>query len=375
MRVLIAPQEFKGTLTARQAADAVAKGLRDSLAGIEIDTLPLADGGPGTLDALVQSTGGRYMESAVHDPLGRPLRARWAILGGGLTGAIEMATASGLVLLQPEERDPRVTSSFGTGELVLAALEQNVREIIVGAGGSATNDGGAGMAQALGARFVDEGGRDLAPGGSELIRLERIDVSAFDSRVGRTSMVVATDVTNPLCGENGASIVYGPQKGASRRVAQELDRALERYAQIIKRDLARDVADIPGSGAAGGLVAGLIAFCDATVRSGFEVIAEAVRLDDRIAKASTVITGEGRIDRQTPFGKTPSGVASACRRLGVSVIAVAGQVADPEAAALFDATFDLASIAPSPESAISDASEYLERLAREHVAPWLLRQV
>jgi glycerate kinase len=218
------------------------------------------------------------------------------------------------------------------------------------------------MAQALGARFVDEGGRDLAPGGSELIRLERIDVSAFDSRVGRTSMVVATDVTNPLCGENGASIVYGPQKGASRRVAQELDRALERYAQIIKRDLARDVADIPGSGAAG-------------VRSGFEVIAEAVRLDDRIAKASIVITGEGRIDRQTPFGKTPSGVASACRRLGVSVIAVAGQVADPEAAALFDATFDLASIAPSPESAISDASEYLERLAREHVAPWLLRQV
>jgi glycerate kinase len=374
MRVLVAPQEFKGTLTAQEAADAIARGLQSALPDLQIETLPLADGGPGTVGVLVDATKGSYVESDVHDPLGRPLlHARWGLLGRKRAGtaAIEMAAASGLVLLTPRERDPRVTTTYGTGELILEALNRGCSEIVVGVGGSATNDGGAGMAQALGARLLDGDGNDLPFGGAALARLARIDAAPLDDRVTTRSFVVAVDVRNPLCGPEGASVVYGPQKGASPELALDLDRALAHYAEIVARDLGVDVANVPGSGAAGGLAAGLIAFCRAIVRSGFDVVAGTVDLERHIAGKDVVVTGEGRIDSQTPFGKTSAGVAAACRRHGINVIAVAGQIADPAQASLFDATFDVSTIAQSPEAAMRDARELLERLAFENVSTWL----
>jgi glycerate kinase len=366
MRVLVAPQEFKGTLTAREAAAAIAAGLRRALPDAEIDVLPLADGGPGTVAVLVEAMGGRYIETDVHDPFGRPLRARWGALPGR-TAAIEMAAASGLVLLRPDERDPRRASTHGTGELVRAALDAGSRRIIVGVGGSATNDGGAGMAQALGARLTGAGGRDLPPGGAALAQLERIDVSALDARLGETEVTVAADVTNPLCGPDGASLVYGAQKGASDAVARELDEALANYARVIERDLGIRVADVPGAGAAGGLAAGLIAFCGATVRPGFDVVAEAVDLRARIAGAGVVVTGEGRLDRQTAFGKTTAGVARLARVAGTPVVAIAGSVERGSEA--FDAVFALVDGGTEQEAFERPAA--LLELAAEQAGAWI----
>jgi glycerate kinase len=362
MRILVAPQEFKGSLTAKEAAAAIARGLRRALPAAPIDALPLADGGPGTVEALVDATGGSYREATCHDPLGRPIVARWGVLGDGATAAIEMAGASGLLLLSEAERDPRATSTFGTGELVRAALDAGHRRIIVGAGGSATNDGGAGLAQALGALLLDADGGDLPSGGAALASLARIDVSGLDARLADCDVTVATDVLNPLCGPDGASLLYGPQKGATAEVARALDAALAHYAAVIERDLGIDVRDVRGAGAAGGLGAGLIAFCHAQVRPGFEVVAEAVGLSQRIARADAVITGEGRLDRQTGFGKTPGGVARAARRAGKRVIAVVGS-ADPGAAAAFDAVYALTDVAASTADAIERADELLEGLA------------
>ncbi len=371
MRILVAPQQFKGSLSAGEAAEAIADGLRRALPGVELDLLPLADGGPGTVEALVEASGGRFREFSVHDPLGRPVRARWGALGAQgeqntATAVIEMAAASGLALLRPQERDPRKTSTFGTGELLRAALDAGQRRIIVGVGGSATNDGGAGLAQALGARLLDAEGSDLPPGGASLARLARIEAAGLDPRLGRAEVIVAADVTNPLCGPQGASLVYGPQKGASEEVAPELDAALARYAEIVRRDLGVDVADVPGAGAAGGLAAGLIAFCGAQVRPGFEVVAEAVGLADRVAGADVVATGEGRLDRQTAFGKTAAGVARAAREAGKPVVALVGSVEEgyeEEAAGLFDAVFALTDGGLSLDDAIARAADLLSAAA------------
>jgi glycerate kinase len=362
MRILVAPQEFKGSLTAREAAAAIARGLREALPDAGIDVLALADGGPGTVEVLVEATAGSYAEAPCHDPIGRAMLARWGVLGDGETAVIEMAAASGLAVLRPSERDPRVTSTYGTGEIVDAALDAGHRRIIVGAGGSATNDGGAGVAQALGAHLLDEGGRELPPGGEALASLARIDVSALDARLAEADITVATDVLNPLCGPDGASKLYGPQKGAAPEVAKELDAALAHYADVIEHDLGIDVRDVPGAGAAGGLGAGLIAFCHAEVRQGFEVVAEAVGLAERIARADVVITGEGRLDRQTAFGKTPEGVARAAREAGKRVIATVGS-AEAGATGSFDAVYPLTDVAASFDDAIRRAGELLEGLA------------
>jgi glycerate 2-kinase len=373
VRVLVAPQEFKGTLTGREAAEAIVRGLRSSLPDVQIDSVSLADGGPGTVEALVEATGGRYIEADAHDPLGRPVRARWGTLGGDRQGTaiIEMAAASGLVLLAPDERDPRVTSTFGTGELISDALDHGCPEIVLGVGGSATNDAGAGMAQALAARLLDAAGQHLPPGGAALAELDRIDVSQLDPRLRSSTFTVATDVTNPLCGPAGASLVYGPQKGATPQVAEELDRALDHFARTVERDLGIDVRDVPGAGAAGGLGAGLIAFCSATVRSGFDVVAEAVDLERRIVESDVVITGEGRLDSQTSFGKTAAGVSRLARGAGRPVALVAGQVLDSPAQGTFDATFELAAIAPSLDDAMKQAGELLESLSATRVAAWV----
>jgi len=381
MRILVAPQEFKGTLSAREAAEAIALGLRRSLPDAELDLLPLADGGPGTVEALVEATAGRYVETEVHDPLGRPVRARWGALGdgrtapssasGGLrTSVIEMAAASGLVLLRPEERDPQRASTSGTGELLRAALDAGYRRVIAGVGGSATNDGGAGLAQALGARLLDEHSSDLPPGGAALARLDRIDVAGLDGRLQETEVIVAADVTNPLCGPDGASLVYGPQKGASEAIARELDAALAHYAEVVRRDLGVDVAGIPGAGAAGGLAAGLIAFCGAELRPGFDVVAEAVGLAERLRRADLVVTGEGRLDRQTAFGKTTAGVARLAREAGKPIVAVVGSVADADAARPFDAVFALTPGLATPEEAIERAAE-LVAAAGEQAGAWV----
>ena len=338
MRILVAPQEFKGSLTAQEAAAAIVRGIFAGLPDAEVVALPLADGGPGTVDVLVRATRGDFRESPAHDPLGRPLKARWGVLGDGHTAVIEMAATSGFVLLNEEERDPTRATTAGTGELLLAALDARFRRIIVGMGGSATNDGGAGLAQALGVRLFDANGRDLSPGGAALAGLHRIDVSGLDPRISDTEVIAATDVQNSLCGADGASLVYGPQKGASNTVARRLDAALGRYAEVIERDLGIIVADVPGAGAGGGLGAGLVAFCGASIEPGFDVIAEAVDLHTAIGRADVVITGEGRLDRQSAFGKTTSGVSRLARAAQTPVVALAGEI-DQDMRDVFDAAF------------------------------------
>ena len=338
VRVLIAPQELKGTLTAVEAGSAIARGLAARFPGWHYDVLPMADGGPGTTDALLTALGGEPRLTRAHDPLMRPIDAPWGVLPQG-RGVIECAAASGLLRLQTSELDPRRASSYGTGELISAALEEGLRDLIIGLGGSATNDGGAGMAQALGFRLIDSAGNDLPPGGAALARLAHIDPASAHAGLNELRCVGATDVTNPLCGPTGASAVYGPQKGADTAAIEELDAALQHFADVLKRDLGVDVADMPGAGAAGGLGAGLIAFLGAELRSGARVVGEAAGIAERIAKADLVITGEGRLDHQTQYGKTPQYVASLARGAGTPVLCIAGTLGEgyESSAALFDA--------------------------------------
>jgi glycerate kinase len=331
MRIVIAPQEFKGSLAASQAAAAMADGARRALPEAKLETVPMADGGPGTVEAVVEASGGRTVTATVQDPLGRPVAAQWGIVEGQTAvpvrrGVIEMAAAAGLWRLAKEERDPRVTSTYGVGQLALAALDAGCWRLIIGLGGSATNDGGAGMAAALGVRFVDAEDHELAPGGAALARLERIDVSGLDQRLRDCEVVAATDVTNPLCGPEGASLMYGPQKGAGPEAARELDAALRCYGEIVERDVGVEVLDVPGAGAAGGLGAGLIAFLRARIEPGVDVVARTVRLRERLRGADLVLTGEGRLDGQTGYGKTVAGVARIAAADGVPVIAVAGSL-------------------------------------------------
>jgi glycerate kinase len=323
MRIIAAPQEYKGTLTAREAAEAMGEGARRAVPNAIIEPVPMSDGGPGLVEAILSSAGGRPRRALVEGPFGRVIEAQWALLDDG-TAIIESAAAAGLSLLAKDERDPRATSTFGVGQLILAALEERCERIIVGIGGSATNDGGAGMAVALGARFVDASGEMLTPGGAALAQLDRIDVSELDTRLSQTLVVAAADVTNPLCGPEGASLVYGPQKGASPEVARDLDSALHRYADVLERDVGVSVHLTLGAGAAGGLGAGLIAFARAEVQPGFDVVANAMRLRERIKGADLLLTGEGRLDGQTGSGKTVAGIARMAAGSGVPVLVVPG---------------------------------------------------
>lgn len=326
MRVLIAPQEFKGSLTAVEGAAAIQQAVQAILPDAEIDSAPVADGGPGTVEAIVHAAGGRTSIARVDGPLGSPVDARWGRIDEGRTAVIEMAAASGLTLLRPDELDPRRASTHGTGQLIKHALDAGVERILIGVGGSATNDGGAGMAEALGAVFLDEDGQRLPPGGAALSRLAMIRVDGLNRRLGEIDMTVLCDVQNPLLGPEGASAVYGPQKGADAACVAELDRALANVAAVLERDLDARVAEIPGAGAAGGLAAGLMAFCGATLQSGFAAVSEAVRLSERIARADLVITGEGRLDTQSAYGKTVAGVAELALQADVPCLAVAGLI-------------------------------------------------
>src|SRR5690606_515448 len=293
---------------AKEVAAAIAAGVRKVWPDARIDCVPLADGGEGTVEALVEATGGRFVQARVTGPLGEPVEAVYGLLGDGETAVIEMAAASGLPLVPPDRRDPARATTRGTGELIRAALDRGCRRLIIGIGGSATNDGGAGMAQALGVSFRGRHGRVLPLGGLALRELEAIDLSGLDPRIRETEIVAACDVDNPLYGPRGASAVYGPQKGATPELVEALDQALRRYAEVLYRDLGIDVQAIPGSGAAGGLGAGLVALLGAQLKPGIELVLEALDFRRRLEGADLVIAAEGGVDRQTAFGKAPSGV-------------------------------------------------------------------
>src|SRR5213082_1514998 len=322
MRIIIAPQSLKGSLTAAEAGQTIASGIETVYPEAEIDIVPMADGGEGTVQALVDATGGRIVEQTVTGPLGEPVTAFFGLLGDGRTAAIEMAACAGLPLVPPALRDPRITTTYGVGELILAALDQGCRHFIIGIGGSATNDGGAGMAQALGAALLTKDGKAIERGGAALATLSHISLDTLDPRLQQCTVQVACDVTNPLCGPTGASAVYGPQKGATPEMVAQLDTALAHYAQIIERDLGKSVSDIPGSGAAGGLGAGLITFLHATLRPGAQIVLEAVHLEERLRTADLVITAEGQIDAQTAYGKSVGAVAEIAKRYELPVVAL-----------------------------------------------------
>lgn len=326
-KFLLAPDSFKGSLTAAEAADAMAAAIRQVQPDAEMILMPLADGGEGTVEALVLATGGRRQTAVVTGPLGEPVEASFGLLGpNSETAVVEMAAVAGLLLVPPDRRDPRHTTTYGVGELLRAAANSGVRRIVIGLGGSATNDGGAGAMQALGVRFLDAAGTSLPTPitGGDLARLFQID--AANLRLPAVEFVIASDVTNPLLGPNGASAVYSPQKGADAAIVAELEVSLANYAAILRRDVGKDVADLPGAGAAGGLGAGLMVFLDARMQSGIDLVLDAAGFDEKAIGADWLLTGEGRIDAQTLHGKTISGVLNRCRQLGIPVIAFGGSV-------------------------------------------------
>jgi len=328
MKIVVAPDSFKGSLTAVEVSDAIEQGIREIFPEAEIVKIPMADGGDGTVQCLVNATGGKILEEKVVSPLGNEVSAHYGILGDEKTAVIEMAAASGLTLVPENKRNPLITTTYGTGQLIKAALDQGCRNMIIGIGGSATNDGGAGMLQALGVKLLDREGEEIGFGGGELKKISRIDINLLDNRLSNAKVLVASDVNNPLCGPKGAARIYGPQKGATPEVIKELDESLAYFAEIIKRDLNKDIKDIPGAGAAGGLGASLMAFLDAELRPGIEIIIEIVKLEQAIKDADLVITGEGKIDSQTIYGKAPIGVAKIAKKYNVPVIAVAAIIGD-----------------------------------------------
>jgi len=348
MRIIVAPDSFKGSVSALGVAEAMARGIHEVFPDAEVLKVPIADGGEGTVEALVAATGGRLVHSQVRGPLGESVRAHWGVSGDGTTAFLEMASASGLPLVPKELRNPCITTTFGTGELMKAALDAGLRKLVVGIGGSATNDGGTGMARALGVRFLDAEGRDLPEGGAALAKVTRIDLSGLDARLAESSILVACDVDNPLCGLRGASAVYGPQKGATPEMVAELDAALDVFATVAARDSGRDVALLPGAGAAGGLGAGLLFFTPASLRPGVSIVLETTGFEALVETADLVITGEGRTDFQTAMGKAPVGVAAVARRHGVPVICLSGGLGDGADEVLAHGIDALGSTAPGP---------------------------
>jgi len=328
LKIVIAPDSFKGNLTASQVASFIEEGVRRVCPEAEILKVPMADGGEGTLQSLIDATGGRIVVEEVLGPLGQRVKAEYGILGDCETAVIEMAIASGLSLVPANRRNPLLTTTYGTGELIIAALNEGCRRIIVGIGGSATVDGGAGMAQALGAKLLNSQGAQIGFGGGSLPDLEKIDVSKIDPRANGVQIIVASDVKNPLLGSSGAASIYGPQKGATPDMVKTLEEGLRNFSAIIRRDLGKDIKDIPGAGAAGGLGAGFMAFLDAKVASGVDTVIEITRLAEKLKDTDLVITGEGRMDRQTIYGKTPIGVAKIAKKYGVPVVAIVGEASE-----------------------------------------------
>lgn len=369
-RYLCAPDSFKESLTAMEAARAMAQGSENADHDAEVRCLPMADGGEGTARALVDATGGSMHAVPVHDPLGRPVEGHFGLLADGTTAVVETAEASGLALLEAKERNPLIASSYGTGELMLAAVRSGAKRIIVGLGGSATNDAGAGLLQALGVRLLDKNGNDLAHGGAALANLTTIDISTMDPALKNVAITAACDVTNSLTGPTGASAVFGPQKGASKDDVATLDAALAHFAQVIDSQLGVAVNDVPGAGAAGGIGAALKGFLNAEFRPGIAIVIEQSGLDAAAQWADVVFTGEGSIDSQTKFGKTPAGVAATAKRHGKPVIAVAGHIGtgiDELHEVGIDVVFGIAPGAASLSELLADAAANVTRTTEQIV--------
>ena len=366
MKVVIAPDSYKGCLSALEVAKAMERGVLSVFPSAEVRKIPIADGGEGTVAALVTATNGQLRQTEVTDPLGNKIIAHWGVLGDGRTAVIEMAAASGLPLVPKEKRDPRFTTTFGTGELIQAALAEGLPKIIIGIGGSATNDGGTGMARALGVRFLNAAGQEVAAGGGSLAEICQIDTTGLDLRLKNTEIVVACDVDNPLCGTRGASAVFGPQKGATPEMVQQLDAGLAKYASCARQATGRDVAEKAGAGAAGGLGAGLMFFTPAQLKPGVEIVLDAVGFSDIVRDADFVITGEGRTDFQTAFGKAPVGVAKVAKTHGVPVFCISGGLgdgADDVLAQGIDAVMSICDRPLSLEECMSAGAQLIEPAA------------
>lgn len=371
MKIVIAPDSYKECLSALQVAISIESGFREIFPDAIYIKVPVADGGEGTVEAMVEATEGRRVTTTVLGPLGEPVEAFYGLTGDGTTAVIEMAAASGLALVPPHLRNPLNTTSYGTGQLIRSALDAGARRFILGIGGSATNDGGAGMLQALGVRLLDDQGQEIDRAGRGLGKLARIDMSAFDARLGDSVIDVACDVDNPLCGVRGASAIFGPQKGATPEMVQQLDGYLQNFASITRRDLGVEMADLPGAGAAGGMGAAMFAFLKGRLRPGSEIVTEAVGLDALVRDADIVVTGEGRIDGQTAFGKTPVGVARVAKRYNKPVIAIGGSLR-PDVDAVFAHGIDaVSSVLYRPctvDEALTEGNENLRRTARNIAA-------
>ncbi|MEG0263909.1 glycerate kinase [Citrobacter freundii] len=371
MKIVIAPDSYKESLSALEVATAIEQGFREIWPDADYVKIPVADGGEGTVEAMVAATAGRLVHVDVTGPLGSSVQAFYGLSGDARSAFIEMAAASGLALVPVDSRDPLKTTSRGTGELIRHALDAGVEHIVIGIGGSATNDGGAGMVQALGARLLDAQNNDIAHGGAGLEALARIDISQLDARLAACRIEVACDVTNRLTGKEGASAVFGPQKGATPEVVARLDRALTHYAQLISRDLDVNVLELAGGGAAGGMGAALYAFCGAQLRSGIEIVTDALHLDAWVADADLVVTGEGRIDSQTIHGKVPVGVANVAKRYNKPVIGIAGSLT-PDVGIVhdhgIDAVFSVIYTICTLEDALKNAKENVRMTARNVAA-------
>ena len=374
MKIVIAPDSFKESLTAREAAEAIRAGVLRAAPDAATELVPMADGGEGTVQSLVDATGGSIQRVTATGPLGEEVQATFGVLGDGARAVIEMAAASGLPLVPPEKRDPRVTTTHGTGDMIRAALDMGARDFIIGIGGSATNDGGTGMAAALGVKFLDDEGKELPPGGGALAGLHHIDMSGLDERAKEATFHIACDVDNPLTGPHGASATYGPQKGATPEMVEELDACLGHLAKVIGADLGKEINDLPGAGAAGGLGGGFVAFLDATLSMGVELVLEATKFRDVASDADLVITGEGRLDWQSARGKTPVGVSRAAKEAGTPVIALCGSIGDGYDAVHaegIDAVFAIVN-GPMPlEDAFANAGDLIAQAAEEAVRLFL----
>ncbi|WP_312952682.1 glycerate kinase [Superficieibacter sp.] len=371
MKIVIAPDSYKESLSALEVATAIEQGFSEIFPDAQYVKLPLADGGEGTVEAMVAATEGRIIHVNVTGPLGEPVNGFYGISADEQSAFIEMAAASGLELVPSARRNPLQTTSWGTGELIRHALDAGARHIIIGIGGSATNDGGAGMVQALGAKLLDEQDTQIAQGGGALETLVRIDISALDPRLAECRIEVACDVTNTLTGEKGATAIFGPQKGATKTMIPRLDGALEHFAQIIARDLDIQVLDLAGGGAAGGMGAALYAFCGAQLRQGIEIVTDALKLDQQVADADLVITGEGRIDSQTIHGKVPVGVARIAKRYNKPVIGIAGSLTADVGVVHehgLDAVFSVLYTICTLEEALDNAGENVRMSARNIAA-------
>ena len=377
MKIVIAPDSFKGSLSAKVAAEAIETGIKRVYGDIEFVKVPMADGGEGTVESMVDATGGEIVKVKVRDPVFREIEGFYGILGDNKTAVIEMAAASGLTLLSKQERNPLETTTYGTGELITDALDKGCKTIILGLGGSATNDGGMGMAKALGVRFLNADGAEIDLGGGSLGELSRINMSGIDWRIKEAKFIAACDVDNPLCGEKGASRVFGPQKGADAKMIDVLDKNLLNYGKVIESTTGRSVINYPGAGAAGGLGAGVLTFLNAELKRGIDIVIEAVELEQKIKTADLVITGEGMIDFQTAFGKTPYGVAGLAKKYNLPVIAIAGGVGK-DAHTLYEKGFNsIFSIVDRPmslEEAMANTYVLLQNTAERIIRTLLINK-